>query len=80
MAPMTAQELLKHPEYDHTIWVLKPEKKGKVSVAKDRGGPIDIAYEVHGHGDRHLVVSTAHVLPSNQAHCIIRVPASYWLD
>jgi hypothetical protein len=62
MAPMTAEELLKHPEYDHTIWDLKPEKKGKVSVAKDRGGPIDIAYEVHGHGDRHLVVSTARVL------------------
>jgi hypothetical protein len=59
MAPMTAEELLKHPEYDHTIWDLKPEKKGKVAVAKDRGGPIDIAYEVHGHGDRHLVVSTA---------------------
>jgi hypothetical protein len=45
MAPLTAEELLKHPEYDHTIWDLKPERKGKVSVAKDRGGPIDIAYE-----------------------------------
>jgi hypothetical protein len=55
---MTANELLKHPEYDHIIRVLKPEKKGKVAVAKGRGGPIDIAYELHGHGERHLVVST----------------------
>ncbi|KAJ4361880.1 hypothetical protein N0V83_010821 [Neocucurbitaria cava] len=55
MAPLTADELVKHPEYNHTIWPLEPEKKGKVQVAKDRGGPIDIAYEVHGHGDRHLV-------------------------
>jgi hypothetical protein len=57
MAPVTAEELLKHPEYKHTIWDLKPEKAGKVAVAKDRGGPINIAYEIHGHGDRHLVVS-----------------------
>lgn len=59
MAPLTAEELLKHPEYNFTIWDLKPESKGKVAVAKDRGGPINIAYEVHGHGDRHLVVSSS---------------------
>jgi hypothetical protein len=55
--PMTVDELYQHPEYDHTIWSLKPEIKEKVTVAKDRGGPIDIAYEVHGHGSRHMVVS-----------------------
>ncbi|KAH6858629.1 Alpha/Beta hydrolase protein [Alternaria alternata] len=55
MAPMTAEELSNHPEYPHTIWDLKPEKKGKAVVAKDRGGPLNIAYEIHGHGDRHLV-------------------------
>ncbi|KAF1934908.1 alpha/beta-hydrolase [Clathrospora elynae] len=55
MAPLTVEQLLKHPEYDHTIWNLKPEKHGKVAVAKDRGGPINVAYEVHGHGDRHIV-------------------------
>jgi hypothetical protein len=57
MAPMTVEELQKHPEYKHTIWHLKPEQQGKVTVAKDRGGPLNIAYEVHGHGNRHLVVS-----------------------
>ncbi|KAI4929756.1 hypothetical protein J4E86_011698 [Alternaria arbusti] len=55
MAPMTVEELQQHPEFNHTIWDLKPEKKGKAVVAKDRGGPLNIAYEVHGHGDRHLV-------------------------
>jgi hypothetical protein len=57
MAPLTVEKLEKHPEFPHTIWDLKPEKQGKVPVAKDRGGPLNIAYEVHGHGDRHLVVS-----------------------
>lgn len=55
MAPLTPDELLNHPEYPYIIWDLTPEKKGKVAVAKDRGGPVNIAYEVHGHGDRHLV-------------------------
>ncbi|CBY00577.1 similar to alpha/beta hydrolase [Plenodomus lingam JN3] len=55
MAPLTVEELLAHPEFEHLVWDLEPEKKGKLAVAKDRGGPINIAYEVHGHGDRHLV-------------------------
>jgi hypothetical protein len=56
MAPMTVEELLQHPEYPHTIWPLQPESQGRLPVAKDRGGPFNIAYEVHGRGDRHLVV------------------------
>lgn len=59
---MTAEELQKHPEYEHTIWSLKPTQEGKVAVAKDRGGPINIAYEVHGHGERKLVVSSIQTL------------------
>ena len=54
--PMTADELLKHPEYEHTIWKLEPTQAGKVPVAKERGGPLNIAYEVHGRGNTHLVV------------------------
>jgi hypothetical protein len=54
--PMTASELLDHPEYQHTVWPLKPAQSGKLPVALGRGGPINIAYEVHGHGPRHLVV------------------------
>ena len=56
MAPMTAEELLKHPEYEHTIWDLEPTQKAKLPVAAGRGGPLNIAYEVHGRGKIHLVV------------------------
>ncbi|KAF2758057.1 alpha/beta-hydrolase [Pseudovirgaria hyperparasitica] len=55
--PLTAAELQAHPEFKHVTWDLKPEKKESVAVANGRGGPINIAYEVHGHGDIHLVVS-----------------------
>ncbi|KAF2824599.1 alpha/beta-hydrolase [Ophiobolus disseminans] len=55
MAPMTAEQLFEHPEYNHTVWDLKPTEKDKVAVANGRGGPINIAYEIHGSGDRHLV-------------------------
>lgn len=57
MAPMTAQELPQHPEYPHIVWQLTPQSQGKVPVAKDRGGPFNVAYELHGSGPRHLVVS-----------------------
>jgi hypothetical protein len=70
---MTADELLQHPEYNHTIWDLKPEKKGKVAVANGRGGPIDIAYEVHGSGDRHLVVSLLYIWYSLAATSHVRI-------
>lgn len=56
MAPMTAEELLKHPEYEHTIWDLEPTQKAKLPVAAGRGGPLNIAYEIHGRGKIHLVV------------------------
>ncbi|CAD6594382.1 MAG: hypothetical protein ASARMPREDX12_008758, partial [Alectoria sarmentosa] len=54
--PLTAAELLKHPEYEHVTWDLKPAQKGKVAVAEGRGGPIQISYEVHGNGPTKLVV------------------------
>ena len=54
--PMTAAELVLHPEYTHITWDLQPTKEGKAVVAIGRGGPINIAYEIHGHGNRHLVV------------------------
>ena len=37
-------------------WPLKPAKKGKVAVAKGRGGPLQISYEIHGNGPMKLVV------------------------
>lgn len=43
---MSAEQLRNHPEYPHLVWDLKPVKKGKLPVAKGRGGPFNIAYEV----------------------------------
>jgi hypothetical protein len=54
--PMAPDALLKHPEYPHIFWALAPAQKGSLAVAKDRGGPLDVAFEVHGHGPLHLVV------------------------
>lgn len=53
--PLTAAEILAHPEYPHTQWDLKPTSAGRVEVAAGRGGPFKLAYEVHGHGPRHIV-------------------------
>jgi hypothetical protein len=46
-----------HPEFPYITWDLKPQSKGKLSVAKNRGGPLDIAWEVHGEGENKMVVS-----------------------
>ena len=54
--PLIAAELVKHPEFEHVTWALKPAKKGKIAVAEVRGGPIKISYEVHGIGPTKLVV------------------------
>lgn len=54
--PLTAAQLQEHPEFPYVNWELTPTKKGRVAAAKDRGGPINIAYEVHGNGPSHIVV------------------------
>ena len=43
-------------------WPLKPAEKGKVAVAKRRGGPIQISYEIHGTGPMKLVVGLQFLL------------------
>lgn len=55
-APLTAAEIVHHPEFATVTWDLKPSAKGEINVAEGRGGPIKIAYEVHGTGPLHLVV------------------------
>lgn len=57
--PLRAEEILAHPAFHNVIWDLEPAKKGKCSVAKGRGGPFDIAYEIHGTGPRKIIVSIA---------------------
>lgn len=58
--PLTVEEVLAHPEYPHVDWDLPADKQGKIDVAAGRGGPLKLAYEIHGHGPHKIVVSTAH--------------------
>ncbi len=55
-SPLLAAEVVQHPEFKNVLWDLKPSEKGKLAVAQGRGGPFDIAYEVHGQGPIHMVV------------------------
>ncbi|EWY95595.1 hypothetical protein FOYG_04594 [Fusarium oxysporum NRRL 32931] len=52
----SAEETLKHPAYPGTLWALEPHSHGKVSVAEGRGGPVGIAWEIHGQGPVKLVL------------------------
>ncbi|KAK5125450.1 hypothetical protein LTR85_000559 [Meristemomyces frigidus] len=52
---LSAEEVLQHPEYPHVNWDLKPEKRETISVAAGRGGPLKLAYELHGRGPRKIV-------------------------
>ena len=54
--PLTVAQLQRHPDFKNAIWDLKPTDKGKVDVAKGRGGPFKIAYEIHGDGEHEIVV------------------------
>ena len=56
--PLTAEEITRHPGFENVIQNLKPTIKGTFAVARGRGGPINIAYEVHGVGPLHIVVSS----------------------
>ncbi|MCJ1312495.1 hypothetical protein MMC25_006169 [Agyrium rufum] len=47
---LPATEVVEHPEFKKLLWNLPPTKKGKIEVAKGRGGPLKIAYEIHGTG------------------------------
>ncbi|KFA60193.1 hypothetical protein S40285_07570 [Stachybotrys chlorohalonatus IBT 40285] len=49
-------ETVHHPAYASAIWDLKPERKETLSVAKGRGGPVDIAFEIHGVGPQKIVL------------------------
>ncbi|KAH7353358.1 glycylpeptide N-tetradecanoyltransferase [Plectosphaerella cucumerina] len=52
----SAEETMKHPAYAGVIWKLEPTKKGILPCAIGRGGPIDIAWELHGTGPRRILL------------------------
>ncbi|CCF37210.1 hypothetical protein CH063_08602, partial [Colletotrichum higginsianum] len=51
----SAEETMKHPSYPSVIWNLEPDRKGKCPVAQGRGGPLNIAWEIHGHGPSKII-------------------------
>lgn len=54
--PLRPAEIIQHPAFENVIYDLKPTEKGFAPVAVGRGGPFNIAYEIHGSGPKHLVV------------------------
>lgn len=60
----SAEETMKHPAYPGVIWNLEPQQKGILPCAKDRGGPIDISWEVHGTGPKKILVCLPRTHPS----------------
>ncbi|KAF7549157.1 hypothetical protein G7Z17_g6580 [Cylindrodendrum hubeiense] len=52
----SAEETLKHAAYPSTVWGLEPHQHGKFAAAKDRGGPVNIAWSIHGSGPIKLVL------------------------
>jgi hypothetical protein len=58
MVPLKAAEIVAHPAFKHVEWNLPPTTSGKALVAKGRtGGPFELYYEIHGRGERKIVVS-----------------------
>ncbi|KAH6657896.1 Alpha/Beta hydrolase protein [Truncatella angustata] len=45
-----AEDIKKHPAFPTAVWNLVPDRQGLLPVAANRGGPIDISWEVHGEG------------------------------
>lgn len=60
----STEETLKHPAYLTTLWALEPTSQGKLSVAEGRGGPVGIAWEIHGEGPVKLVVRSSRQISS----------------
>ncbi|PHH89800.1 hypothetical protein CDD83_5232 [Cordyceps sp. RAO-2017] len=47
----SAEETVQHPAYAGAVWALEPDRSGVLSVgAGRRGGPVRIAWEIHGAG------------------------------
>ncbi|GAQ36917.1 hypothetical protein ABZX51_000922 [Aspergillus tubingensis] len=56
MAPLLAEEVIKHPAYNTINYDLPATTSGSCTVAQNRrGGPLNINYEIHGTGPVKLV-------------------------
>ncbi|KAF8425532.1 Alpha/Beta hydrolase protein [Tirmania nivea] len=55
--PLPIPSILSHPSFPTVISLPPPTRKGKAPVAKIRGGPFEIAWEVYGEGGCGLLYS-----------------------
>lgn len=54
---LSIEEILAHPAFPTVLEFQTPDRQGSALVAEGRaGGPISIAYEIHGTGPVHIVV------------------------
>ncbi|KAL7939715.1 Alpha/Beta hydrolase protein [Trichoderma chlorosporum] len=52
----SAEETFNHPAFSSVIWDLEPHRNDVLEVAKSRGGPVKIAWEIHGDGPIKIVL------------------------
>ncbi|KAL6859928.1 hypothetical protein ACO1O0_003952 [Amphichorda felina] len=50
------EETTNHPAYPSAVWNLEPDQSGLFPAAKGRGGPVNIAWEIHGTGPTKLLL------------------------
>jgi hypothetical protein len=55
--PLTASQILAHPEFPYVNWDLPPQRKERLVIGRGRGGPFKISFEIHGKGPIKTVVS-----------------------
>ncbi|KAL7628848.1 hypothetical protein AAE478_000363 [Parahypoxylon ruwenzoriense] len=56
MAFPSIEQVTKSPAFPTAIWKLEPHRSGLLPVAADRGGPLNISWEVHGDGPVKLIL------------------------
>ncbi|KAF4592062.1 glycylpeptide N-tetradecanoyltransferase [Ophiocordyceps camponoti-floridani] len=64
----TVEETLKHAAFLGVVWDLEPHSSGKATVASSRGGPLKLAWEIHGSGPIKVVVSIHPLAPYYAQH------------
>ena len=52
------EAIVGHSAFPGTVWNLEPRQSGLLPVARSRGGPINIKWEIHGQGKIKVVVSS----------------------
>ncbi|KAI0150128.1 alpha/beta-hydrolase [Hypoxylon sp. NC0597] len=52
----SVEDVVKSPAFPTAMWQLEPHRSGLLSVAADRGGPLNISWEIHGDGPLQLIL------------------------